>query len=67
MDTTQYAKAVVPQVLAARGFVQQGEIWAGGQVGLVWFTQWIELYWPWGIYGFMMRKMFGLDRLGAKH
>ena len=64
MDTTVYARDVVSQVLGARGWlVKRGEIWAGSNATRIWFAQWIELYWPWGIFGFVMRRTFGLDRL----
>ena len=65
MDTDAYARDVVEKILTARGrFWSSGEVWAGSRSGLVWWADWVDRLVPGGIFGFAMRWMFGLDKLG---
>ena len=64
MDTGVYALEVVEKMLMARGwFWSSNEIWAGSRSGLVWWMDWVDRLVPGGVFGFAMRRMFGLNKL----
>ena len=61
MDTTAYAKDVVPQILGAEGWLWRTRtIWSGGGAGIV---RWLSWLMPESTMALMVSRMFGFAKL----
>ncbi|MCJ1413080.1 hypothetical protein MMC19_007182 [Ptychographa xylographoides] len=64
MDTTEFARDVVGQLLRAKGWLwSTQEVWAGTKAGTVWWAEGLDRYIPGGVMGPVMSWMFGLGKL----